>query len=194
MTTDITNPFAGLEVRPVAPAPPVNPASDKQLAFIRSLAAGRQLAEGTTAEFLERLPLLNLTKQTASVMIDALLALPKAKTHGWNPNLVQPLAVPSGHYALEQDGVMKFYKVGAPTEGRWAGYVFLDAQASDEYFPIKNRATKDVILAQIAKNPQEAMTRYGKELGKCGHCHRILTSEWRLRGIGPVCVNKMGWS
>lgn len=191
MTTDITNPFAGLEVRPVAPAPPANPATDKQLDFIRSLAAGRQLAEGTTAEFLERLPLLNLTKQTASVMIDALLKLPPvvAPAH----RSASP-TVPSGHYALEQDGVMKFYKVGAPTEGRWAGYVFLDAQASDEYFPIKNRATKDVILAQIAKNPQEAMTRYGKELGKCGHCHRILTSEWRLRGIGPVCVNKMGWS
>jgi hypothetical protein len=101
--------------------------------------------------------------------------------------------VDAGSYALEMEGTVKFYQVDRPTEGKWKGWTFLSVQASDDRYPIKNKTTKHHILSLIAANPREAMERYGRELGQCGHCHRTLTSEWRLRGIGPVCAKNLGW-
>ena len=107
--------------------------------------------------------------------------------------------VPAGRYALRDDNGktnnVRFYKVDCPTEGRWAGWTFLSVQASDDLFPIKDRATKAHILRRIAEDPQAAMLLYGKEIGKCGHCGRTLTNdESRERGIGPVCAGRMGWA
>jgi Family of unknown function (DUF6011) len=105
--------------------------------------------------------------------------------------------VPEGHYAIERDGQVKFYKVNHGKSGsRWDGYVFLDVQASDVYYPIKNREHKQEILAAIAEDVEGAMTRYGREIGRCGapRCGRTLTDpESIARGIGPVCAEKMGW-
>lgn len=102
-----------------------------------------------------------------------------------------PVVVPDGHYALVVDGVVKFYEVSNPTEGKWAGFTFVNAQASDNYYKIGRQASAD-ILAQIAVDPLAAMKLYGIELGKCGHCGRKLTSDWRKVGIGPICVKKVG--
>jgi hypothetical protein len=67
-------------------------------------------------------------------------------------------------------------------------------QASDELYPVRNKIARDEILNLIAANPKEAMLRYGKELGHCGHCGRTLTDETsRSLGIGPVCRGKLGW-
>lgn len=107
---------------------------------------------------------------------------------------VAPQAVADGHYALvDAEGVVKFYEVNSPTEGKWAGRTFVAVQASDERYSVKNPAARSAILAAIAADPKAAMLRYGAELGRCGHCNRTLTSEWRKVGIGPVCNGKMGW-
>lgn len=103
-----------------------------------------------------------------------------------------PVVVADGHYALTVEGVVKFYQVNSPTVGKWAGYTFVNAQASDDYHKIGRQASAD-ILAQIAVDPAAAMKLYGTELGVCGHCGRTLTSDWRKVGIGPVCIKKMGW-
>jgi hypothetical protein len=40
----------------------------------------------------------------------------------------------------------------------------------------------------IAAGPEQAMMRYGREIGECGHCGRVLTNdESRAMGIGPRC-------
>jgi hypothetical protein len=109
--------------------------------------------------------------------------------------------VQDGAYAIEEfeDGAeeptVKFYKIkhGKPG-GRWEGWLFIDAQASDELWAIKDAERKARILAAIGVDIPGAMALYGKELGKCGHCGRTLTSEWRKRGIGPVCAKKMGFA
>lgn len=102
-------------------------------------------------------------------------------------------SVPSGHYALTVDGIVKFYRVNAVTEGKWAGYTFVDAQASDDYHKVGRDASK-VVLGAIAADPEAAMRLYGLELGVCGHCRRTLTNEEsRQFGIGPVCRGKMGF-
>lgn len=92
------------------------------------------------------------------------------------------------HYALKAgDGTVKFYRV---KRGYKPGFYFVDAQASDLYYPIRNRAQKDVILALIANDIEGALALYGREIGRCGRCHRKLTSEYRKLGIGPVCIEK----
>lgn len=92
---------------------------------------------------------------------------------------------PYGRYAIEVDGVMKFY---AATEDG------LYAQASDELHPVRSADSRKEIIAAIAEDALEASKRYGREFETCGRCGRGLTSDWRKVGIGPVCVNKPGWS
>lgn len=99
--------------------------------------------------------------------------------------------VAKGYYAVEVDGVLKFYRVDRPTEGKWAGYTFLSVQASDDFWPIKNRDQKRAILELIEADPKAAGARYGQEIGRCWKCHRTLTDATsRANGIGPDCANK----
>lgn len=101
---------------------------------------------------------------------------------------------PAGRYALVRHGVVKFYKVDRPTEGRWAGYVFVKGLAGDEEHAIRNRTEKAAILSEIGADVREASIRYGREIGSCGVCGRTLTDpESRAAGIGPVCAGKQGW-
>jgi hypothetical protein len=96
--------------------------------------------------------------------------------------------VADGRYAVEEDGVLKFFKV---TNGKRPGFVFLDVQASDEWHSIRNLARIRKVLAIIAQDAKAAMIRYGHELGQCGRCGRTLTDEAsRAAGIGPICIDK----
>lgn len=112
-----------------------------------------------------------------------------------NPNVYAGLDtsnIKEGRYAVEMDGVLKFYRVDKPTQGRWNGYTFVKVQASDDLYPVRGASAK-AVLAAIAVDPPAAMLRYGKELGSCGHCGRTLTNEVsRITGIGPICRAKMG--
>jgi hypothetical protein len=60
-------------------------------------------------------------------------------------------------------------------------------------------ATLNCTPAQIDKvfkfiaDPAEAAKVYGQETGVCCVCNAELRSEWRLRGIGPICAEKFGW-
>lgn len=104
--------------------------------------------------------------------------------------------VPEGRYAVfnEEARAIRFYHVQKPTDGRWKGYVFLNVQAGDDRYPIRNRDARDKILALIAKDPAAASLAYGRELGHCGVCGRTLTDPDSIdRGIGPVCAERMGW-
>ena len=108
---------------------------------------------------------------------------------------VQPTQAPEvadGRYAVEEDGTLKFFHVrNGKADTRWAGFVFVEIQASDDLYPLKDRARKASVLALIAADPETAMNRYGQELGVCGDCGRTLTDETSRRiGRGPVCRNK----
>lgn len=99
-----------------------------------------------------------------------------------------------GHFAARTDGsdVVKFYRVKLVTAGNWAGKVFVEAQASDDYYPIKTPATLTMVLTAILVNPKAAEELYGRELGQCYRCNRTLTDETSRRlGIGPECRSKL---
>lgn len=101
--------------------------------------------------------------------------------------------VADGRYAIDTPEGVRFYRV-RHGKNDWAGVVFVDVQHSDDYSPVKNRAAKAAIIAQIAQDPTTAMLRYGQEIGACGHCGRTLTdADSRTFGAGPVCRAKLGW-
>ena len=89
-------------------------------------------------------------------------------------------------------GKESFFRVSKPDENsRWHGYTFLAIQASDDFYPIKDKTRRDRIYAEILKDPINAMNEYGIRLGRCGVCNRTLTdTDSRLRGIGPICAGK----
>lgn len=194
----LDKPLAVTVTRPVAPLPTGGPlASAKQLGFLRTLCEERD----TTLE--HETDVAALTMAGASQLIKDLLATPKASKvpainalvgRGDKNALAGVLPdVPAGRYAIEADGVVKFYRVDRPTEGQWAGHTFLKVQASDDLHRVRGTAVGQV-LAAIAKDPREASLRYGREIGACGVCGRTLTDETsRANGIGPVCATKMEW-
>jgi hypothetical protein len=108
------------------------------------------------------------------------------------PSLTE--TIKPGRYAVAIDGVIKFYKIDRPTEGRWAGRTFVSVQASDELYPVRNPNARQEILNAIAvAGPAASLRLYGQEIGRCGHCNRTLTDATsRANGIGPICANK-GW-
>lgn len=173
------------------------PPTQSQMSFIKSLLD--ELRDKYGDDSLR--PALNeayaqrtLTVESASGVIDSLIELRahyRTTSRVAAPAKVSPVA--DGLYALDNDGVIKFYEVRNGTEGsKWEGYTFLDAVASDDRYPIKNRQNRDEILSLIAAAPLEAMKLYGREIGVCGHCGKALTSDWRKVGIGPVCIKKFG--
>lgn len=175
--------------------------TENQLKFLSTLLEERDGGD-FNRRCKQRIASGTLTKKDASDAIDWLLRRDKvAKTEAQRID-TQMADVPAGRYAIvvgdsDPDGdgsIVKFYKIDRPTEGRWAGRTFVNVQASDEFYPVRNTGERSKILAEIAKDPQAAMLRYGVELGSCGHCGRTLTNEEsRARGIGPICAGKMGW-
>lgn len=170
------------------------PATDRQFKYIGDLMKER----GVSAEALrERFPAKPTSMKGASEVIEWLKAQPKAapsrppspQYDGLAPKPKDGKKARAWHYALRDDveGTVRFYRV---KRGYKEGFYFVDVQASDDYYPIRNRAHREAILAAIAKDPQAALALYGQEVGACGRCGRTLTSEYRKLGIGPVCIDK----
>jgi len=173
---------------------PADAPTPKQISFLRSLLTqreGNEEAEKIRGALNEWRTAGKLTKKVMSYSIDSLLKIPK--------NVVPVAAVvesegpPAGRYAIENaEGELRFYQVDKPTEGRWAGRTFVKVQASDDLHPVKGQAAA-AVLAEIAKDPEGASRRYGREIGRCGVCGRTLTDEKsRAEGVGPICASK-GW-
>lgn len=164
--------------------------TERQESFIESLLAERVVDKDEVARLRGRLALHDMDRETASRTIEWLLRQPKVRVEETVSNV--GLLPPEGRYALERDGVTKFYVLDCPTQGKWAGYVFLSALASDTKYPIRDPLTKTSIIAEICEDPENAMLRYGQAIGRCGHCNRLLTDEAsRAKGIGPICEGRV---
>jgi hypothetical protein len=165
--------------------------SDAQVALISKLVLeinaldanlGEQAASYTGRMDREGLWTRENTSRWISNLIKKSRELRAAKTPA------TPAEVADGRYAVEEDGVLKFFKV---KNGRRPGFIFLDIQASDEWHSVRNVTRISSVLALIAVDAKAAMIRYGQELGECGHCGRTLTdAASRAAGIGPICQGK----
>jgi len=172
------------------------PATEKQISFLERLVSERLVDETLAADIAFELEQPSgPSKSGTSELIDDLMKLPytRALQTKTGPKQ-QPLPdVPGGRYAIEKDGVVKFYRVDRPSDGKWAGWTFVKVQASDDFYPVKGAGAREVLDSILAAGTRAASVRYGHELGACGVCGRTLTDEdSRANGIGPICV--LGWS
>lgn len=191
-----TDAVLGTADTPAASGPPV---TEKQVAFARSLY--REIRDsGYDADLLATLGEQGKRakgegRRSFAGYIDALIDVrDTCRRERRAPRPAQPQGgeVEAGRYALRgEDGVVRFYEVDKPTEGRWAGYTFVSQRASDERHAVRDRAQRERILAAIAADPDAAATLFGVELGICYACGRSLTDEESRRlGIGPVCRSR----
>lgn len=169
------------------------PYTQGQADLIKTMMSERDI---TPAMLMKVFPSRPETFADASKVIEWLKAQTKT-VNSPSPSTPQlpelaPLAEPGKraqamHYALrDEEGTVRFYRVKARRNG---GY-FVDQQVSDNYYPVRQGATRGSILGSIGKDPKAALALYGQELGRCGRCGRTLTSEYRELGIGPVCIDK----
>lgn len=173
--------------------PTVNPPTEKQVKYLRSLLGERQ-GEDVRAMLNGHREAGTLTRQVVSSAIDDLLARPR--TAPTAPAAPAVDDVPAGYYALDTvsdgDNDIAFYCVTKGT-GRWAGHTFVETViGGDRGGPVRGAAGRSVLDRIRKAGVQEATERYGREIGRCGRCHRTLTNkESRDRGIGPECATKL---
>lgn len=171
------------------------PITESQKEYIQDLLTKRQVDPDVMADIAQHLESPACSKRTASEFIALLRQLPRKRTKDDAVFDEFSKVVPEGRYAVydtADDNTLKFYIVDRPTEGKWAGYVFVKVKAGPEAYNLSISESKRV-LALIAEDPKIALLRYGQELGHCGHCGRELTNASSRRiGIGPVCRARDG--
>jgi hypothetical protein len=148
------------------------PASAKSVEFLVTLWMER--SDKATAEQVRAWG-VQQTQAVVSTKIDWLKTQPK---------LTPRALVPAGRYAITGNaGQTVFLRV---SEG---GRV--SVQAGSEFRPVA-QSTGWTLTAKVKlAGAENAMIRYGRELGVCGRCGRELTNEEsREAGIGPVCLSK----
>lgn len=190
--------------------PSVTDATERQLEYIQTLLTKRvhPYPSDNLPDMLRVwCPKLPMTKAQASATITFLKAQPERTApvppvssgsparSDWAALrvLAEPLA--GGRYAVTgEDGTTDFWYVSS---SEWNGRTYIRVKpvvggqgAVDSRMSCAAQTT--VVNKIIAAGPREAMERYGKEIGRCGHCNRLLTDELsRSRGIGPVCWENM---
>lgn len=188
-----------------------DPATAKQLEYINALINQRDtdLVAGRAAELMmDVMDSKAISKREASSLISVLKACPgKAvaaanKAHIAANNEVWP-SVPAGRYALYRTGAdgqpaLRFYQVDKPTEGRWAGRVFLSlligSPGNYTKLAIKDGRQRDEIMAAIGLDARAAAVEFGRKAGVCGRCLSPLSNlRSRAAGYGAICASKLGW-
>lgn len=103
--------------------------------------------------------------------------------------------LPAGKYAManKRTGKVHFFRVTYGREGtRWQGYAFVEELSGDNTRKIYDRNERTQVLKAIERCPLGCMAFFGLQIGECGKCGKTLTSDWRLRGIGPECFKNYG--
>ena len=184
-----------------APASAAVPATDKQVAFLQTLIGERPEWADTNMGWKSE-NLSEMSKLEASEWITALLAQPKEGGAGNGTNDT-PVAgdtgnVPQGYYAVASatgNNDLDFYRVDRPTEGKWAGRVFVKRVIGGHGdTPVRGKERGEALARIEAAGAQEAALLYGQEIGRCCRCNRSLTDETsRAYGKGPDCRAQDGW-
>jgi hypothetical protein len=75
-----------------------------------------------------------------------------------------------------------------------AGQIYLGKVAQGRFYASRECTDADSAKVQtFIANPAEAAKVYGQTTGTCCICNATLRSEWKHRGIGPICAEKFGW-
>lgn len=92
----------------------------------------------------------------------------------------------------------------APASGRNAGHMYVKTIEGEyqgkispdhQFHPVRSvEETTKIALLTIAADPKAAAIRYGRLLGNCSVCGRLLTNQDSIdAGIGPICASRFGF-
>lgn len=158
-------------------AVPANGPTDKQVAYIQSLRIARQYDVDVDYSLL--------TKGTASLLIDALLKLPRRS------NAPAPTATKTEPYRTPDEGLYwlkgQVVKVQVAKNGSGNHYAKRLVNGSFEYAAglIRNMSEATRMTPELAK-------QFGDLYGVCCNCGADLTDETSIeRGVGPVCYKRL---
>lgn len=169
--------------------------TSKQVEFYKTLVNGKQMDDIARENYKKGM--CHISRQGMVNVIGHLVTLP------WIP---RPKAAPvvsatpspvakigEGRYAVMVGTELKFYEVRKPTEGKWAGFVFLSQLSGENHIPMRDKVEREAIYSLIVKDVVGALKLYGQKIGRCGHCRKTLTDQVsREFGIGPVCRKALG--
>lgn len=171
-------PFTGTTVVEAPSAPAEPEPSERQVAYLVSLATERGLDAG---EIVQRVN----TRKAASKEIDRLRSLPKVN----RPAKDEP---PEGiHFVARPDGAPgegTIYKVQVAKQGSGRLYA---KKLTDGVFVYEGRSGGFRLLSAETLVDLETAAAYGRLYGVCCRCGADLTDEDSIeRGIGPVCAGR----
>lgn len=159
-------------------------------------AACQRLVDREVAKALERAERLQAAPQVDTAGVDRLKeAFDKARAYAAakgpkvtirNPKITIGGMTISPAKASSANAGALYVKQGTEYLGKIMNGQFLGVRTCTD-------AQRDQVLAFVA-DPAKAAKAYGQETGVCCVCNATLKSKWRLRGIGPVCAEKMGWA
>jgi Family of unknown function (DUF6011) len=175
-----------------ATATAVRPATERMIWFIGKLSAERGIAFDEAAW-------TGVPFRAASAEIDRLKAIPRpaARQQGAATPRTPTTEIPAGSYAVPSrtgQNDLDFFRIDKPTEGRWAGFVFVKRIVGG-HDPIKVRGAEaaSAIAAVEAAGWQEAAAAFGREIGSCSRCPSDLTDVVsRFIGYGSTCRQHVG--
>ena len=140
-------------------------ATEKQVQFIDRLVEEREISPTGSARLLLEMWEFDKTRETATVLIDALMALPR----------VEKAPAPFGLHVLDGE----VYR----DSGRPYALRLVEAPGAFEYAPGAVRHLSEDTMMTL-----EEARDYGVRHGVCAACGRTLTNPESIEyGIGPVC-------
>ena len=190
---------------PSVPSAPKNGASDSQVDLIKTLIGEIREFNPTLADtYRDGLNALwskgDLSRDRASKTIGDLIAnkkaLKAAAAASTPVTAPSPTDVPAGRYAIPaRDGHVVFYRVDKPTDGRWAGYTFVNLLVGSpgDWRTERVRDWRGVI-DRIRDFGFDASAKLFAEKARCcSFCGSPITHVCsRAAGWGPKCASKWG--
>lgn len=179
---------------PVVPEWAKDPATEKQLKYLTGLMEQKDHDNLDNSEVQETLMNLmdgkTIGKREASAAIEALLPL-----HNRSHEYARWPSVVEGRYALYTgDGTVAFYKVDRPTEGKWAGRIFVKLLIGAPGHWHEMKASLETMARIEEMGAVESARLFGYKSKSCGQCGSPLSNlRSRAAGFGEVCAAKLGW-
>jgi hypothetical protein len=180
------------------PAFATEPATEKQINYAMSLIDQHNTDSlGVTTDWQIAETMMNVidkksvSKTEISDLINALKLCP-IKTPPED-------GLPAGKYAVESnEGIIQFWEIDKPTQGKWAGRVFINmlvgSPGSWRSLRQTPRVTRNEAMDKIKADPAAAARLFGIKTRTCGRCGSPLSNiRSRAAGYGKHCAELVGW-
>lgn len=160
-----------------------NPAVQEALrADLRTLYAARLLDTREASRQIDRVKAILVAQGVAQAAAPAPVAAPAVA-----PQRLPYPVVAQGRYAVEVDGVLRFYNV---TKNDAGTRTFVKRYVSDTLVKVNSGEAVRALRA-IEADPAQAQQTYARETTRCYTCGRRLTDpESMERGQGPDCAGR----